>query len=115
MERTFGDVSLPLANGIRLSHNSWYVPFFSRFQQCLFVFPIATSVNVERVFSCGRLVLSHVRSQLSAQSTQALICLGSWSSMGLVKDSDVLTVGTLADVEEDEELDLGEGWNHIDV
>jgi len=35
--------------------------------------------------------------------------------MGLVMDSDVLAVGTLADVEGDEELELGEGWDHIDL
>jgi hypothetical protein len=79
------------------------------------VFPIATSVDVERVFSRGRLVLSHVRSRLSAQSTRALICLGSWSLKGLVMDSDVLAVGSLADVEGDEELELGVGWDCIDL
>lgn len=115
MERTFGDVSLPLANGIRLSYDSWYVPFFSCFQYHLFVFLVATSVDVERVFSRGRLVLSHVRSRLSAQSTRALICLGSWSVKGLVKDSDALAVGSLPDVEGDEELELGVGWDCIDM
>jgi len=35
--------------------------------------------------------------------------------MGLVMDSDILAVGTLADVERDEELKLGEGWDHIDL
>jgi hAT family C-terminal dimerisation region len=77
------------------------------------MFLVATSVDVERVFSRGRLVLSHVRSRLTAQSTRALICLGSWSLMGLVMDSDVLAVGALADIEGDEELELREGWDHI--
>jgi len=115
VERTFSDVSLPLANGIRLSHNSWYVPFFSRSQQCLFVFLVATSVDIERIFSRGCLVLSHVRSRLSVQSTCALICLRSWSLKGLVMDSDVLAVGSLADVEGDKELELGVGWDCIDL
>jgi hypothetical protein len=35
--------------------------------------------------------------------------------MGFVTDSDVLAVGTLADVEGDEELELGEGWDRIDL
>ncbi|KAJ7933627.1 hypothetical protein B0H13DRAFT_1592206, partial [Mycena leptocephala] len=35
----------------------------------------ATSVDVERVFSRGRLLLSHVWNRLSAQSTRALMCL----------------------------------------
>ena len=46
----------------------------------------ATSVDVERVFSKGRLILSHVRNGLSVQSTRALMCIGAWSRMGLVKD-----------------------------
>jgi hypothetical protein len=51
--------------------------------------PLATSVEVERTFSQGRLVLSHVRSRLSVQSTRALLCLGVWSLLGYVKDGDV--------------------------
>ena len=35
--------------------------------------------------------------------------------MGLVMDYDILLVGTLADVEGDNELKLGEGWDHIDL
>ncbi|KIK35539.1 hypothetical protein CY34DRAFT_61050, partial [Suillus luteus UH-Slu-Lm8-n1] len=63
----------------------------------------ATSVDVERLFSCGRLLLSHVRSRLSAQSTQALLCLGYWSHLKLVKTEDIMKVSTLVDVEGDEE------------
>ena len=77
------------------------------------MFIVATSVDVERVFSRRRLILSHVQSRLSAQSTQALICLGSWSLGGLVMDSDVLAVGSLAGVEGDEEQELGESWDNI--
>ena len=79
------------------------------------MFLVATSVDVECVFSHGHLVLSHVQSWLSVQSTHALICLGSWSLKGLVMDSDVLAVGFLADVEGDKELKLGEGWDCIDL
>ncbi|KDR79571.1 hypothetical protein GALMADRAFT_47315, partial [Galerina marginata CBS 339.88] len=43
----------------------------------------ATSTDVERLFSRGRLILSHTRSRLSPQSTRALLCLGSWSLAGL--------------------------------
>jgi hypothetical protein len=55
----------------------------------------------------------HIRSCLSAQSTWALICLGSWSLLGLVKDSDVMAVTVLPEVEEDEEPELEKGWDHI--
>ncbi len=54
----------------------------------LFLFLIATSVDVKRVFSQGRIVLSHLRSQLFLQSIWALMCVGAWSRMGYVKDSD---------------------------
>lgn len=59
---------------------------------------LATSTDVERLFSRGRLILSHTRSRLSTESTRALLCLGSWSLAGLVKDSDVEAVAVLDDV-----------------
>ncbi|KIM54667.1 hypothetical protein SCLCIDRAFT_136230, partial [Scleroderma citrinum Foug A] len=40
----------------------------------------ATSIDVEWLFSRGRLLLSHVCSQLSAQSTCALLCLSPGAS-----------------------------------
>ena len=50
---------------------------------------IATTVDVERVFSRGRLVLPYVRGRLAVQSTRASLCVGLWSSKGLVKDNDI--------------------------
>ena len=70
---------------------------------------VATSVDVERTFSRGRLLLSHVCSRLNVQSIRALLCLGAWSLMGLVKDKDVLDVTRMADLkaqEEDSELEV---------
>ncbi|KIJ91128.1 hypothetical protein K443DRAFT_38242, partial [Laccaria amethystina LaAM-08-1] len=49
----------------------------------------ATSVDVERTFSQGRLLLSHICNRLCVQSTWALLHLGIWSKMGYVKDKDV--------------------------
>jgi hypothetical protein len=72
-----------------------------------------TSVDVKCIFSHGCLVLSHVHSWLSAQLTWALICLECWSVLGLVKDTDVLAVTVLNDVEKDKEHKLEDGWNHI--
>ena len=51
---------------------------FSDYSMCQIYYnncSLATSVDVERVFSRGRLILSHVRSQLTAQSTRSLLCL----------------------------------------
>ncbi|KIK78519.1 hypothetical protein PAXRUDRAFT_163827, partial [Paxillus rubicundulus Ve08.2h10] len=70
----------------------------------------ATSIDVERLFSRGRLLLSHVRSRLSAQSTRALLCLGIWSKLNLVSDDDVKRVSELPDLEGDKELELEDGW-----
>jgi hypothetical protein len=67
--------------------------------------PTATSVDVERLFSRGRLVLSHTRSRLSVASTRALLCLGSWSLAGLVRDEDVAAVVRLDEVDAAIELD----------
>jgi hypothetical protein len=73
---------------------------------------LATSIDVERLFSRGRLIVTHTRSRLSAQTTRALLCLGAWSLLGLVKTEDVLAVAALADAEGDEEA-LEDGWDSI--
>ena len=71
----------------------------------------ATSIDVECLFSRGCLLLSHVRNRLSAQTTQVLLCLGSWSLAGMVMDDDILKVELLNDVEGDEEFN--DGWDSI--
>ena len=75
----------------------------------------ATSVEVERVFSKGRLLLSHVRSRLSAQSTRALLCLGSWSLENLINKKDLSDTTALPEIEADgnEEYNMEEGWDEI--
>jgi len=57
--------------------------------------------------------LSHVQSHLSAQSTHALLCLGSWSLLGYIKDSDAEAVARMPDVEGNVEEELEEGWDSI--
>ncbi|KAG2112008.1 uncharacterized protein F5147DRAFT_572846, partial [Suillus discolor] len=79
--------------------------------QCSFA---ATSVDVERIFSHGWLILSYVHSRLSAQMTRALFCLGSWSSLSLVKDKDVTAMTCKPDLE-GEERELDESWDNINV
>lgn len=51
-----------------------------------------------------------MRSRLSVQSTRALLCLGVWSTLGYVKDSDVLSAAVLPDVVGEEE-DLDCNWD----
>jgi len=57
-------------------------------------------------------LLSHVRSRLSVQSTRALMCLGVWSLMGYVKDSDIKAATVLPDVRGEEE-ELPMDWDVI--
>ncbi len=75
---------------------------------------LATSVDVEQMFSQGRLLLSHIRNCLSVQSTRALLCLGVWSQMGYVRDQDIKAATILPEVElGDEAEDLPENWDSI--
>jgi hypothetical protein len=72
---------------------------------------LATSVDVERTFSKGRVILSYLRNRLQVDTTRALLCLGDWISKGWVKDSDILAgVKGVPDVDvedfEDDDLDF---------
>ncbi|KIK04005.1 hypothetical protein K443DRAFT_93961 [Laccaria amethystina LaAM-08-1] len=72
----------------------------------------ATSTDVERVFSKGRLVLSHIRNRLTVASTRALMCLCAWSKLNLVRTADIKAAAVLPDIVGDEnELELG--WDYI--
>jgi hypothetical protein len=74
----------------------------------------ATSTDVERLFSRGHLLLSHVRSRISAQSTHALLCLGSWSQLNLVKENDVRAATMLPEIDDDrDDMDMDVGWDII--
>jgi hypothetical protein len=89
----------------------------------IFLFPtphsillLATSVGVERTFSKGRLLLSHIRNRLSVQSTRALMCLGVWSLQGYVRDNDIKAVTALEELVGEERMDeLSGDWDVIDI
>jgi hypothetical protein len=90
--------------------------YFSSSSQIYLIYQLlATSVDVERVFSQGRLLLSHICSRLSVQSTRALMCLGVWSILGFITDSDVrAAVAVLPELtgdDHEEELDIN--WDRI--
>ena len=74
---------------------------------------IATSVDVECLFSCGRVLLSHTRNRLSTQSICALLCLRSWSIEGFVKNADVQKLEPFGEIEGNEDVELAEGWDSI--
>ena len=88
-----------------------YAPLVSHLQVDL-TNPIATLVDVERIFSKGRLILSHVQNGLLVQSMRTLMCLNAWSTMGLVKDKDVMEAARLPNVNGNEaELDSDSDWD----
>ena len=60
---------------------------------------LATSVDVERTFSKGRLLLSHIRNRMSAESTRALLCLNNWSKQGFVKQEDLKEAAILPEMD----------------
>jgi hypothetical protein len=77
---------------------------------------LATSVGVERTFSKGRLLLSHIRNRLSVQSTRALMCLGVWSVLGYVRDRDINGITALEEVVGEERIEeLSADWDAIDA
>ena len=104
-----------LSHGPELFKYPRQVFLFSVIIQLDYIFSTATSIDVERLFSRGHLLLSHVRSRLSAQSTRALLCLGMWSDCNLVMDDDVKWVSELQDVKGDREVALEDGWDRIIV
>ena len=73
----------------------------------------ATSTDVKRIFSQGRIILSHIRNRLSSQSTCTLLCLGNWSLLGYIQDKDITAVTALPEVLGDEE-ELEAGWDSLD-
>lgn len=75
---------------------------------------LATSVEVERCFSRGHIIVSHLCNRLTGQTTRALLCLNYWSLAGLVKDIDVLKV-TRANpaLEGDEDVEMEDGWDAL--
>ncbi|KAJ3002262.1 hypothetical protein NUW54_g5941 [Trametes sanguinea] len=76
----------------------------------------ATSVDVERVFSRGRLLLPHVRNRLSAQTTRALLCLGDWSVHGYIAQSDLADVAKMPEVDDSVYDDEQSGvWDVIEL
>lgn len=88
----------------------------SAFDPCTNLSLLATSVNVERVFSKGRLLLSHVCSRMKAQTTCAVLCVRAWSRTGYIKAADLHKAALMADIDNDEHrFQLVPGWDRIDV
>lgn len=72
------------------------------------VYLVASSVDIERIWSCGRTLLPHNRNRLSMASIRALLCLGEWSRKGLVNRDDLIEIASMNDLKGDAEVD-GDG------
>jgi hAT family C-terminal dimerisation region len=73
-----------------------------------------TSVEVERVFSRGRILLSHLRNRMSPQTTRKMMCLNSWFKVNIIKTDDALSaIRQAPDVVEDSDDEIGGGWDGV--
>jgi hypothetical protein len=65
------------------------------------------------MFSHGRLILPHVHNCLAVESMHTSICVGLWSSQGLVRDIDITTSLSIDGIEEKPEDGLSMDWDVI--
>ncbi|KAI9511659.1 hypothetical protein F5148DRAFT_958704, partial [Russula earlei] len=63
----------------------------------------ASSVAIKCVFSKGQLIMSHIHNQLSADTTQALLCLGAWTKAGYVEDANLKYAASQPDTKDDKD------------
>lgn len=63
---------------------------------------------MERVFSKGQLILSHVRNRLSVDTTRALMCLGNWIKQDQVPDNIFKAASKLPDVKDSDVVEEDE-------
>ncbi len=89
-----------LTHGTQLFVHTWCTIHSVSFHpSCLDLLFPATSVDVECVFSHKHLTLPYICNHLSFESTCAVLCLGFWSTQGLVKDYDIRAALSDGDVE----------------
>lgn len=51
---------------------------------------LASSVAVERTFSRGRILISHLRNRLRAETIRALMCFGDWSREDYISNEELV-------------------------
>ena len=51
---------------------------------------LASSVSVERTFSRGRILISHLRNRLRAETIRALMCFGDWSRQDYISNHELI-------------------------
>jgi hypothetical protein len=86
---------------------------FPKWLDIFLIHCLATSIDVERLFSKGRLILSHVRNRLSAGTTRELLCLNNWGTQGLVKMVDLNEVAKLPEVLDDDASEAEDSFDMV--
>lgn len=78
-------------NLARMAIDFHSIPGMSMHTFCLHILTVilASSVAVERSFSRGRILISHLRNRLRANTIRALMCLGDWCRQNLVSLSEL--------------------------
>lgn len=75
---------------------------------------LVTSVDVERVFSEGCIILNHLQSSMRPPTFCVLICLRDWIAVGVINEKDICqAINGLPDMKEGEVEDYELGWDHI--
>lgn len=67
---------------------------------------LASSVSVERGFSRGRILISHLRNRLRSGTVRALMCFGDWSREDFMTNEELVAFLTELDVDNDDVIDL---------
>ena len=62
------------------------------------IISLATSVDVEHVFSHARIVIPHLQNQLSPKTVHRIMCVGAWSHEDL---SDLKALKVLMAIKDD--------------
>ena len=73
---------------------------------------IASSVDAERAFSCGRLQVNHLQHNMSSQTFKAQMAVGSWAGTPFMPNLDIPTsiiVGVMGKDQSKSEKAKGKG------
>lgn len=66
----------------------------------------ASTVSVERSFSRGRILISHLRNRLRSNTIQALMCFGDWSRLDLFTPAELLEMLKESDKDDDDDEEI---------
>lgn len=79
-----------LAISVHLAMGTWSLSLLSSISPLTYF--VASSVSVERTFSRGRILISHLCNQLRPGTIQALMCFGDWSRLDLFKPAELVAM-----------------------